>query len=93
METRPDPESTPITDPQAQARALERHQSLAVGLLALPNLFLRSAFTLFLLYGILTLVLITLVQFDVLLIVAQRRSNFWYLISGSSRCAARTYVE
>lgn len=76
METRPDPESTPITDPQAQARALERHQSLAVGLLALPNLFLRSAFTLFLLYGILTLVLITLVQFDVLLIVAQRRSNF-----------------
>ncbi len=53
------------TDVQAQARTQERHQALAMGLLALPNLFLRSALVLFLLYGLLTLVLITLVQVQV----------------------------
>jgi Zn-dependent protease with chaperone function len=50
------------TDVHAQARTQERHHALAMGLLALPNLFLRSAMVLFLLYGLLTLVLITLVQ-------------------------------
>jgi Zn-dependent protease with chaperone function len=53
------------TDVHAQARAQERHHALAMGLLALPNLFLRSAMVLFLLYGLLTLVLITLVQVHV----------------------------
>jgi Zn-dependent protease with chaperone function/Zn-finger nucleic acid-binding protein len=55
-------EPPPETDEHAQARAQERHHGLAMGLLALPNLFLRSAMVLFLLYGLLTLVLITLVQ-------------------------------
>jgi Zn-dependent protease with chaperone function/Zn-finger nucleic acid-binding protein len=54
------------SDPHAQARAQERFQGLATGLLALPNLFLRSAFVLFLLYGLLGLVLLTLVQFSVI---------------------------
>jgi Zn-dependent protease with chaperone function/Zn-finger nucleic acid-binding protein len=54
------------TDPNAQARAHERVQGLAAGLLALPNLFLRSTLVLVLLYGLLSLVLITLVQFSVL---------------------------
>jgi Zn-dependent protease with chaperone function/Zn-finger nucleic acid-binding protein len=53
-------------DPEATAKAHERHQGLAVGLLALPNLFLRSVVVLGLLYGILGLVLITLVQFHFL---------------------------
>jgi Zn-dependent protease with chaperone function len=60
------PEPAPIADEQAKARAFERHQALAVGALALPNLFLRSALTLGLLYGLLGLVLITIVQFGLL---------------------------
>jgi Zn-dependent protease with chaperone function len=56
-------ESVPETDPHALAKAQERQQMLAAGMLALPNLFLRSACTLGLLYGMLGLVLITLVQF------------------------------
>jgi Zn-dependent protease with chaperone function/Zn-finger nucleic acid-binding protein len=59
-------EETPETDPHAHARAHERMQGLAAGLLALPNLFLRSTLVLVLLYGLLSLVLITLVQFSVL---------------------------
>jgi len=43
-----------------------RHQELAVGRLKLPNLALRSAFTIFLLYGLLTLTLITAVELDYL---------------------------
>src|SRR5437764_3024075 len=60
----PDPrhELPPQTDVEAQARAQERHHALAVGALALPNLFLRSVITLGLLYGALGLVLIALVQ-------------------------------
>jgi Zn-dependent protease with chaperone function/Zn-finger nucleic acid-binding protein len=50
------------TDPHAQARAQERFHGLATGLLALPNLFLRSLTVLVLLYGMLGLVLLTLVQ-------------------------------
>jgi Zn-dependent protease with chaperone function len=52
----------PEADPMVRAAAAERHQALAIGLLALPNLFLRSVFTLVVLYGLLTLVLITIVQ-------------------------------
>jgi Zn-dependent protease with chaperone function len=66
MDSRPDHDPTPETDLEALHRATERHQMLAAGMLALPNLFLRSAFTLALLYGALGLVLITMVQFDVL---------------------------
>lgn len=50
------------SDPALRAAAEDRRQQLAVGMLALPNLFIRSILTLTLLYGILTLVLITLVQ-------------------------------
>ena len=46
-------EPTPETDLQAQYRAHERKEMLAAGMLALPNLFLRSAFTLAILYGML----------------------------------------
>src|SRR4051812_42371962 len=60
------PEPAPVADEHAKARALERHQALAVGTLALPNLFLRSFLTLTLLYGILGVVLITIVQFGYL---------------------------
>ena len=44
-------EDIPQVDPLAQARMQERHQALAVGALALPNLLLRSFVTLGLLYG------------------------------------------
>src|SRR5262249_2928381 len=55
----PEPEPEEIqSDPEARAAAQERHQGLAAGLLALPNLFLRSAFTMVLLYGLLGAVLI-----------------------------------
>src|ERR1051326_3860185 len=66
MDSSHTPESRPETDPMAAARAAERHSALAAGLLALPNLVLRSALTLVLLYGLLTLVLITVVQFGFL---------------------------
>src|SRR5262249_16171130 len=49
-----------------QEAAAFRHRALAAGLLALPNLFLRSALTLFFLYGALTLALIAVVQFGFL---------------------------
>jgi Zn-dependent protease with chaperone function len=66
MDPTPQKEPTPEIDLHALHAAHERKQMLAVGLLALPNLFLRSVFTLGLLYGILGLVLISLAQFDVL---------------------------
>ncbi len=47
-------------------RAHDRLRDLSSGMLPLPNLFLRSASVLVLLYGILGLVLITLAQFHVL---------------------------
>jgi Zn-dependent protease with chaperone function/Zn-finger nucleic acid-binding protein len=50
-------------DPEAREKARERLRDVAAGLLALPNLFLRSVFLLAMLWGILTLVLITLVEF------------------------------
>jgi Zn-dependent protease with chaperone function len=56
------PEQEPITDERARGAAFERHRALAAGVLALPNLFLRSALTLGLLYGMLGLVLIGLVE-------------------------------
>ena len=59
-------EPTPQIDPQAQSVAADRKHMLAAGLLALPNLFLRSALTLTLLYGLLGLVLLTIVQFGYL---------------------------
>ena len=57
-----DPEPDPEADPVAQAAAHDRLRDVAAGLLALPNLFLRSALTLTFLYGLLALVLIALVQ-------------------------------
>jgi Zn-dependent protease with chaperone function len=60
------PEVPVETDPHVQAAAQERVHALRAGLLALPNLFLRSALALGLLYGLLGLVLVTLAQFDVL---------------------------
>src|SRR5437868_6568719 len=59
-------EPEPEVDLEAMHRAHERHQMLAAGMLALPNLFLRSAFTLVLLYAMLGVVLIAMVQFEVL---------------------------
>ncbi len=57
------PEPAPQADPQMHSAAHDRKHMLAAGLLALPNLFLRSALTLSLLYGMLGLLLITVVQF------------------------------
>jgi Zn-dependent protease with chaperone function len=50
-------------DIHTREAAQERLGDLAKGLLALPNLLVRSLFTLTLLYGLLTLVLISLVEF------------------------------
>ncbi|HKI35164.1 MAG TPA: M48 family metalloprotease [Gemmataceae bacterium] len=51
------------SDPEAREKAHGRLQDIAAGLLALPNLFIRSVLTLTLLYGLLVLALITAVQF------------------------------
>src|SRR5262245_2250814 len=66
VDTLPNPEHAPQTDHAARESAERRHNALATGLLALPNLFLRSALTLGFLYGLLGLVLITLVYFEFL---------------------------
>jgi Zn-dependent protease with chaperone function len=50
-------------DAETRARAQSRLQEISAGLLALPNLLLRSVVTLGLLYGLLTLALITAVLF------------------------------
>jgi Zn-dependent protease with chaperone function len=50
-------------DPATRDRAHSRLQDIAAGLLALPNLFVRSALTLLLLYGLLGLALVTAVEF------------------------------
>ncbi len=55
------PEREPIADPSAREAAFDRHRRLAAGALALPNLFLRSAVTLTVLYGMLGAVLIAIV--------------------------------
>ena len=59
----PPDEPAPEADPEAREKARERLRDVAAGLLALPNLFLRSIFLLGMLWGILTLVLISLVEF------------------------------
>ena len=59
-------EQQPEIDLEARHKAEERKQMLAAGMLALPNLFLRSALTLTLLYGLLGIALIATVQFGVL---------------------------
>src|SRR5438105_12020298 len=66
MDQTPHHEPKPEIDLEARHKAEERQQMLAAGMLALPNLFLRSAFTLTLLYGLLGIVLIATVQFGVL---------------------------
>ena len=66
MDPTPQNEPTSEIDLHALHSAQERKQMLSVGLLALPNLFLRSVFTLALLYGLLGLVLITLATFGYL---------------------------
>jgi Zn-dependent protease with chaperone function/Zn-finger nucleic acid-binding protein len=56
----------PVLDPAAPSRderAHDRIRDLSSGMLPLPNLFIRSAGVLFLLYGILGLVLIALAEF------------------------------
>ena len=55
-------EPRPEIDLEARHKAEERQQMLAAGMLALPNLFLRSGFTLTLLYGLLGIVLIATAQ-------------------------------
>ena len=62
MDPTPQAEPVPETDLEAQHRAHERKEMLAAGMLALPNLFLRSFLTLTLLYGLLGAVLIAIVQ-------------------------------
>lgn len=61
-----DSDPKPGIDPQARAAADAKHQALARGLKQLPNLAIRSAFTIFALYALLTFVLITVVQFGYL---------------------------
>jgi Zn-dependent protease with chaperone function len=55
-------EHPPTPDPNLLASKQERHQSLAIGALALPNLMLRSTLTLFLLYALLAAMLIAVVE-------------------------------
>ncbi len=45
-------DDSPATDYTARLRTNQRHQALAAGMLALPNLFVRSAGTIVLLYGL-----------------------------------------
>jgi Zn-dependent protease with chaperone function/Zn-finger nucleic acid-binding protein len=61
----PPPADEPVaeSDPEAHEKARERLRDVAAGLLALPNLFLRSLLLLGMLYGMVALVLITLVEF------------------------------
>ncbi|HEY8504812.1 MAG TPA: RNA 3'-terminal phosphate cyclase [Gemmataceae bacterium] len=51
---------------ERDARPRERLAAIASGLTPLPNLFVRSAWVLFLLYGLLTLVIIALVETEML---------------------------
>lgn len=68
-------EASGQADETTRAAAHERLNLLASGLLALPNLFLRSTLTLVLLYSLLTLVLITCSLLGYL-------STTWALIAG-----------
>ncbi len=54
-------EREPVSDAEAREIARDRHRKLAAGALALPNLFLRSAMTLTVLYGMFGAVLIAIV--------------------------------
>ncbi|MBI4579311.1 MAG: M48 family metalloprotease [Planctomycetes bacterium] len=56
------PERQAESDPRVRAAVMSRREALAVGTLALPNLLLRSVFTLGLLYALLGLVLIAVVE-------------------------------
>ena len=58
-----DSSRSPIQDPNLRGAAAARHMELAQGRLQLPNLAVRSVFTVFLLYSLLTLVLIAVVEF------------------------------
>jgi Zn-dependent protease with chaperone function/Zn-finger nucleic acid-binding protein len=59
-EEAPPGEPEAVTDEQARDKARQRLHDITAGLLGLPNLFLRSALLLFMLYGMVALVLITL---------------------------------
>jgi Zn-dependent protease with chaperone function len=59
-------ENQPETDLETRQNKQYRHEAIAAGLMALPNLFIRSAMTLIFLYGLLTLLLIVMVQLEVL---------------------------
>lgn len=61
-----DPEPKPTLDQNARNAAQDKHHALATGRLKLPNLLIRSAFTIFMLYALLTFVLITVVEFGYL---------------------------
>jgi Zn-dependent protease with chaperone function len=61
-----DPEPVLLQDQETREAAQDRLHQITAGLLALPNLFLRSFLTLALLYGMLGLVLITIVQFGLI---------------------------
>ncbi len=65
LEAEPPIHTEPIaeTDLATRDRARSRLQDIAAGLLALPNLFIRSVLTLTLLYGMLVLALIAAVEF------------------------------
>ena len=56
------PPNTPPVPPQRDNTTAERHRLIASGLRPLPNLFVRSVSLLLVLYGILTLLLITAVE-------------------------------
>ncbi len=69
FESSADPLAPSSFDPMETSRderAHDRLRDLSSGMLPLPNLFLRSASVVILLYGLLGLVLITLVQFNML---------------------------
>jgi Zn-dependent protease with chaperone function len=69
FESSSDPLAPSSFDPLESSRderAHDRLRDLSSGMLPLPNLFLRSASVIFLLYGVLGLVLITLAQFHIL---------------------------
>ncbi|HJT76657.1 MAG TPA: M48 family metalloprotease, partial [Gemmataceae bacterium] len=65
-EEAPPGEPEAVTDEEAREKARQRLHDITTGLLALPNLFLRSALLLFMLYGMVALVLISLSVCDVL---------------------------
>ncbi len=65
-------EAAPVTDHESRGKARERLADIASGMLALPNLFLRSVLTLTALYALLIAVLIAAVEFGGL--------NEWFIL-------------